>query len=216
MRRPVLLSVMAAGAVISLVSTTGIFAVFTDRATTGTNSVQTGALAKAVDVQVAPFTPSSPGSSFTGTCGAFTENLTTPMLTVENVQPSTNIFRGPTFCLKNAGSLAASVRPTTIDVVDLEVDCTGDEATVDSTCGGSGAGEIAQSLEADTLWGDCAGSANGGPIHPFNSPFSGRLMSPGQTVCIHHQFRYNPTGDNAIAGQSDRLTWRFAYDAQSS
>jgi hypothetical protein len=216
-RRPVLLSVMAAGAVISLVSTTGIFAVFTDRATTGTNSLQTGALAKAVDVQVATFTPSSPGNSLSGTCGAFTDDSTTPLLNVETAQPSATTFRGPTVCVKNAGSLAASVRQNRIDVADVEVQCTGDEATVDTTCGGSGAGEVARSLEVMTWWGDCAGaSGNSGPFVLFGNEVAARLFQPGQVMCVYQEFRYNPTGDNAIAGQSDRLTWRYAYDAESS
>lgn len=214
MRRPVLLSVMAAGAVISLVSMTGIFAVFTDRATTGTNSLQTGALARAVDVQIGTFTQTT--NAMAGTCDSFVEDSTSPLLTVESAEPSPTLLRGPTFCVKNAGSVAATIMQNPIDVVDVEVDCTGDEATVDTTCGGSGAGEVAQSLEINTMWGDCAGGATGGPITPFESQFFGRLFQPGQTMCVFHEFRYNPTGDSAIAGQSDRLTWRFAYDAQSS
>ncbi len=216
MRRPVLLSVMAAGAVISLVSTTGIFAVFTDRATTGTNSLQTGALARAVDVQVATFTPNSPGSSLSGTCGEFTDDSTTPLLNVETAQPSATTFRGPTVCVKNAGSLAATVLQNRIDVADVDVECTGDEATVDTTCGASGLGEVSRSLEVRTHWGDCAGSANSSAFALFDAEFTGRLFEPGQVMCVHQEFRYNPTGDNAIAGQSDRLTWRYAYDAESS
>lgn len=212
MRRPVLLSVMAAGTVISLVSMTGIFAVFSDRATTGTNSLETGALAKAVDIQVAEFTAGSIG----GTCGTFTDDSTSPLLTVDSVQPSATPLRGPTFCVKNAGSLAATVMENLIDVADVEVDCTGDEATVDTSCGGSGVGEVAQSLQLQTWWGDCAGGAGAGPMHAFNSHFEGRLFQPGETKCLYHEFLYNPTGDAAIAGQSDRLTWRFAYDGESS
>jgi predicted ribosomally synthesized peptide with SipW-like signal peptide len=43
-RRPLLTSVAALGGVITLASTTGVFAVFTDRATTGTNTFATKGL----------------------------------------------------------------------------------------------------------------------------------------------------------------------------
>jgi hypothetical protein len=68
MRRPVLLTLAAVGGVIVLLGGTGIFAALSDTTRSGTNSIDTGALAASSDLRVA--TAVFPGPGFPVSCGS--------------------------------------------------------------------------------------------------------------------------------------------------
>src|SRR5262245_12152875 len=149
-RRNAYLSIMVMGAVISAVGGTGIFAVFTDRATQGTNTITSGSRPHAADIQIAKASP----NGFDANCGPFSDDLTTEMWTVSDFQPDNSAFRY--MCVKNAGSAPITGSLTTVDLVNSDGSCTGDESTVDPTCGsGAGAGQLASVLVVGVGLLDC-------------------------------------------------------------
>src|SRR4051812_20796376 len=84
-RRALLTSIAALGSVITLASTTGVFAVFSDRATTGGNTFATQDLPKSADLKIAD---GSRGANWTVSCGAYSDDLETGIITVSSVTPS--------------------------------------------------------------------------------------------------------------------------------
>src|SRR5919112_3164479 len=129
MRRPLLGSLMVLGLVTTAVGGMGVFAPFTDRATTGLNTVSSGERPKAADLKLA-----FPVAGYTDCATAtYGDNLTTAGIVASNVQPGYN--DGRFFCVKNAGSASLTVSASVIDVTDVDNACTGDEAAVDTTCG---------------------------------------------------------------------------------
>lgn len=138
MRRSTLLTLMALGAVITLIGGSGLFAALVDTATTGTNSVSSRSLAPVADLQIA--SGSRPGDAGPIICGDFTENLTTGLYTISDLQPTTEHLRF--VCLRNAGSAQVTVSVAVVELANVDVECTGDEAEYDPTCGGNGAGEL--------------------------------------------------------------------------
>ena len=235
MRKKLLVATMVLGTVISLMGAAGIFAVFTDRATTGTNTVTSGERARAAELRIAT------GSLLGGVmvCSPFTDDLVTGVFTVSNFQPgSAQPIAGafPTvICLKNAGSGTLSLSGTVIDLVDVDIDCTGDEAAAgDSTCGPlpGGAvnqGELAHLLQVsftplgcEGTTGDPSGPTTTMPLDPGYPvsagltpwPYAGGSLAPGGTACVSIQVAY-PGGTSeaqAQAAQTDQVTWRFAFD----
>src|SRR5262245_15907432 len=80
---------------------TGIFAVFTDRVTSGWNSAETGDRAKAVDVVLATATFVNGGVA----CDAFGHQLITGIIHVEGIQPVEYEASDVAYaCVKNLGS----------------------------------------------------------------------------------------------------------------
>ncbi|HET7181586.1 MAG TPA: hypothetical protein VFI15_05080 [Candidatus Limnocylindrales bacterium] len=214
------------GILITLVGGTGIFAVFSDRATTGTNDVTTVELGKAADLQIAAAQPQDPMNSGPFMCDPYTEDLDTPFITF-----TTNIGGGNErfLCLFNAGSSAVDLSLTAIDITDLDVDCTGDEAAFgDTTCGLDGAmqpqaGELGPNLAIETDLYDCTTGA--GLLTPGVPDFESTLsdlaatpqalqsLQPNSTVCVRLRVYWRAaTSDDYQVSQSDEATWRFAFD----
>src|SRR5690242_14164791 len=131
-RRAVLLTIMALGAVVSLTAVNGIFAIFTDRATTGENSASSRAEARSADLQIA--SASFDSTTYDITCGAYAEDLVTGIITVSDLTPGGSDFGVGNLCLKNVGSRSLDVSTSAIDLVDSDHACTGDEASLDATC----------------------------------------------------------------------------------
>jgi len=218
-RRALLTSIAALGGVITLASTTGVFAVFTDRATTGTNTFATKDLPRAADLLIADAT----GGISAVTCGTYSDNLQTGVISSIDVLP--NEPKDSDFvCLKNAGSATVDVTTSAIDLTDEDTDCTGDEAAVDTTCGvatgqpdGSPgqAGELSPLITFSLLTASCddvnQGSRGIGAL-PDLTDISVAQMAPGAVLCVQFTARYQPTDAEAQIAQSDRATWRFAFD----
>jgi len=218
--------VIVLGALITLLGGTGIFAVFSDRATSGTNDVTSGGRGHAADITIA----TAAVSGGTVVCDTFTDDLATGFFSLTDLQPSAgDAYRG-TFCIKNVGSSPVNLSASTIDLTDVDSACTGDEAAFgDTTCGGDQAGELGGVLTATIVELDCAAGtyvAQAGPVSlaGLGSPLGlsvggivGRLsgdLSSGQTACYFVELRYpdsTPQLDVQLA-QSDTVTWRFAFD----
>lgn len=204
-----LLTVIALGAAVTLLGMSGVVAVFTDRATTGDNSVSSGAVRSAADLQLAPMLN-------TGGCGSFADNLTTPLQTLDDAQPgSRNIER---LCLLNAGSGSVAVTLSTLDLTDVEAGCTNDEAAAgDATCG-TGAGELATQISAYWRQVDCttgtASSLNYVAQLDAFPPTDLFTMASDETACLELEVFYgmNRTIESVQLAQSDQVTWKWAFD----
>ena len=223
-RRPLLTSIAALGSVITLASTTGVFAVFTDRATTGTNTFATKGLPRAADLQLADGTISVDETTnvWTVSCGTYSDNLSTSLVTLSNAVPNDS-FATDFVCVKNAGSQTVNVAASTIDVTDEDTDCTGDEAVVDTTCGvatGQPAGspgqegELSPLLKVTAFHADCSDANQGGVLIGTvpNAAVGVASLAPGDSVCVRFSIDYSPTEAEAQIAQSDTATWRFAFD----
>jgi hypothetical protein len=205
---------MALGGLVTLMGAAGIFAVVSDRATTGTNSVSSGAQASTADLKIAPV------GADQITCQTFEDGLTTGLFSMADVQPGDPSRTGRA-CLKNAGPTTLRVTTSAIDLVDSETGCTGDEqASGDTTCG-TGVGELSPILQvkigtsADIP--DCSFSGNLGTrtlaslttttVHTAD-------INPGAQMCVTFTVQYPATtsASDVQKAQSDSVTWRFAFD----
>jgi len=210
--------VIALGLVISLVSGVGVLAVFTDRATTSTNTAESGQVARAADLQIA--TANLAAGAFG--CDPFLEDLTTPLIATQGIQPSANAIQRGYFCLRNVGSAPVNVLMSAIDLGDVDLGCTGDEGLVDASCAAGTTGELSPNLRIGLSKYTCGTAAFIGDITaplPFlvtnGMPFqSGSTLAPAETICGSIEIYYPTTAtpESVQAAQSDRATWRFAFD----
>lgn len=217
--RRLLTVTMALGLVISAMNFTGIFAVFTDRASTGTNSAESGAQPRVADLQIA--------TSVGGTCDAvsYLDNLATGVIAATDLQPGGNSgFQ--LLCVKNAGSAALDVTVTATDVVDTETGCTGDESDAgDASCGtpAVGDGDLSGVLIAPISTLNCATQTT---ILSFSPSFvdlaatgvSLGTLDPGAELCVVVAVQMATTGQLATTladiqqAQSDKVEWRYSFD----
>lgn len=215
-RRRVLLTIAGLGSMVALLGLAGLIAPFTDRATTGPNSIASGERAREVDLQLA----SLPGP---GQCAPFNDDLATSVISASNVQPGEVGFGD--VCLKNAGASTVSVTVTALDLADFDTACTGDEAAVDTTCGVDAtgaprAGELSPHLSVglDVMTCDGGGVVFGhaeNRLGVFASTPATPLttLAPGQTACVRSGWTYSPlTADAPVMAQTDVASWRFAFD----
>ena len=214
MRRPLALSLIVLGLVVTLIGGTGLFAPFTDRATSGANSVTSGERPRAADLKLA-WAIADP---FACDAATYSDNSTTPGHTATDVQPG---FRDSKyFCLRNAGSAPLAVSVRVIDRVEDDVACTNDESSVDTaSCGTApGGGEAGSVLSASFGLFDC--ELGSGP----GSSFLGYLgtdptanmgtLAAGDTWCgsIEVGYGLNVPLDSQLGSQSDQITWKYAFD----
>lgn len=224
MSRQLLRAVMVLGLIVTLVGGTGLFAVFTDRATTGTNDVSSGELGQAADLQIA--TAEIVNNSIV--CGQFQDDLATGFFSLSDLQPSNDEYR-ETLCLRNVGSGSLELVMSAIDLTDADISCSGDEAAYgDTTCGQqAGVAQLGELSPLIRIWvmsvdcntngyiNDTGASLSSLAQQPLAVQAGGALeMAPGTTACYSLLLRY---GDTASAtdvqlAQSDQATWRFAFD----
>ncbi len=222
MRRSSLLTLAALGALICLIGGSGLFAALTDTARSGTNSVDSAALAASADIQIARATiPGATPPNFT--CGSLSEELASGFFSAADV--NAGYSAGPAyFCVKNVGSQPVSLSALASELVDVEEACTDDEAAFDSTCGDNKVGELSAVLRITYQnLGSCVSGAGGG------SPLTLTLrnnaiahadlgtLAVGQTTCYSVAIAYPATAaaDVVQGAQSDATTWRITFFAQS-
>jgi hypothetical protein len=220
------------GVLVTLMGSTGIFAVFTDRATSGLNEVTSLPRPKAADLRIEvpmPVEMSLPvvcdtnndGVSWLDDSTEATHFLSLGMVTGDNLSAHT--------CLRNVGSGWLDVTASVIDLVDLDTACTGDEAASgDASCGldASGApqaGELSPNLLTRVERVDCQNPAqeltiNGGAILSefIARPVLGlsQQLAPDEVACFRIDVvNFNPELEqDAQLAQSDTVRWRFAFD----
>jgi hypothetical protein len=215
-RRPVLMTIMALGMVVTLAGANGVFAVFTDRATTGTNSATSRAEARSADLQIATGTLVPEDGSIT--CGTFVENLASGIITATDMVPLGDDVHA-FVCLKNVGSRSLDVTTSVIDLFDTDPQCTGDESEVDS-CGTGEFGELSGVLHVFLSTSDCVtpGSSLGNTTLDtmVSTPFSLGSVASGALLCVHVDIQDQAQGDDVAITQSDTATWKFAYDGTAT
>jgi predicted ribosomally synthesized peptide with SipW-like signal peptide len=210
MRRPILMAMVVLGLVVTGVAGAGTFAPFTDRATSGTNSVASGERPRAADLRLA-FDADSPFNCANQT---FVDDSTSPGMTAADFQPGSR--DSAYFCLKNAGASALNISVTTIDLVDIDNGCTGDEAAVDTTCGNNQTGELGTVLFTYGNRIDCTsgtGSNLFGNSLAQPTPMDFGTLEPGAILCGRVEVGYpmNRSADDVQRAQSDTSTWKYAF-----
>jgi hypothetical protein len=217
-RRRSLLTIVIAGSITTALVAAGVFAVFSDRATTGANALESPEIAAAVDLQLASLTE-------TGECGTFVDDLETGLFSVTDDLATLMIKR---VCLRNAGSESTPVALSTLDLVDVDFACTGNELGSDPSCGDDQGGELSSALQVATGAASVAqpcGSVDENSNDSFlpdapitvigsldgltdNSVPSLGTIAPNETRCVMIAIQYMPL----VQTQTDRVTWRFAFD----
>jgi len=213
------LTVAAVGVLVCVIGGTVVYSALQDTARTGTNSAESAALAASADIQLAS-AGKGPGGVIQ--CDAFSEDLSSPVLTVADYKPGDQNTRF--FCVKNIGSQQVSLSVLADELTDIDFACTGDEAANgDATCGGDQIGELSAALMDQVRTVDCA---TGAPIltgsqHKLaahaTTPDALGTVAVNATACIDLFFFYpNGLADEAVqTAQSDRVTWRFKFSAQA-
>ena len=214
MRRPVLLTLAALGAVLGLLSA-GLFAALSDTARTGSNQVATHELPGSADLKIATATPSGVST----TCGTFSDDLATALITLDDQTPGFDSGQGYLYCLRNVGSQPVKVSVSAEDFSDVETACTGDEAVYDQTCTAAATGELGDIVSASFFGIDCTTGVQ--PEAPADvvllrstvtTPVSFGTIPSDQTRCyLSSLFMSGATAIQRQAAQSDQLTWRFAF-----
>jgi hypothetical protein len=157
-----------------------------------------------------------------GKCGKLADSL--PILISSTGARPGETVNDVTVCVSNNGDSAALLNLHVLELVDLDSACTGTESTLDLTCGGNQRGELSRDLLQQVVVGKC-GSV---PL-PTNPVFDRRLTPPPasslilvlrqkrkELVCVRLRLRYAPAdSDAALASQSDRTTWRYAFNLLS-
>jgi hypothetical protein len=217
-QRRALWSTMALGVLITTVGATGIFAVFQDSAIQGPNTLNSGSRAKAADIQLAVGTLLPTGID----CPVFSEGIATALWSAANIQPG---YQEDRFvCIQNVGSASVSVSLLVQDAVDTDVLCTGDEATLDPTCGlGAGHGSLSSLLDVAVQIHDCSNGSPGPAVVSVNDfvnlestpADTGATIGPGIVKCLWLAVLYPATTPetDAQTAQTDSVTWKFAFDA---
>ena len=222
MRRRNLLALTTLGALICLLGGTGLFAALNDTARSGTNSVNSAALAASADIQIARATV--PGTTPPNlNCGTLAEDLATGFFTASDVGPGYSIT-DQYYCVKNVGSQPVTLSALATELVDVDIACTGDESAFDDSCGGDKEGELSGLLSVTyRIMGNCISFAGGSGPQTINlrenasTPASLGTLAVGQTTCYAIALAYpSATASDAVQGaQSDAVTWRFTFSAQS-
>ncbi len=219
MRRKLLGTTMALGLVVTAMGFTGIYAVFTDRATTGTNNAESGSQARIADLKIATTV------STDCTDGSYVDDLATGVITATDLLPG----GGTGFtvvCLRNDGTATLNLMVTAIDVLEAETACTGDEAAAgDTTCGTGDPGELGAALLVVASRLDCVTSTTdlsfSKTITALTGPGAAESLGSlgaGDTACIWIRVQMLTAGQSGTTlediqqAQSDRVEWRFAFD----
>ncbi|HUP84150.1 MAG TPA: hypothetical protein VM143_00660 [Acidimicrobiales bacterium] len=163
------------------------------------------------DLKVAVRSPS-------GTCGPYADDL--PVLVARsNVAPGGTVA-DVGICVTNRG------RPARVDLfvrelVDLDVACSPDEASVDATCGSNGRGELSPALAQGVgVSASCSPqpAVDEGSVRALPSlsaapvRIADRLRNR-DVVCVRLLLRFAPAADDLGRVQSDRTTWRYLLAA---
>jgi predicted ribosomally synthesized peptide with SipW-like signal peptide len=217
--------VLALGVLITSISGAGVVAVFSDTATTFPNTVETGEQPhSSLQIGGGRFDSSTNGDIV---CFGFVDDLQTPLIAASSLAPGTGQSSDP-FCLKNNYSGNVSINVTVIDLSDVDIHCTGDEAVYDSTCiappdlppGQSLDGELSPLLRIQLHRAQCSPAD---VLNEYDDSLTGLQttprdlgsMSPGEVACFGLYVRYPATAayEDQEAAQTDMASWRFAFTA---
>jgi hypothetical protein len=151
-----------------------------------------------------------------GVCGTFAQSLPT-LVSKNDMRPGDRI-EPIEICLRNVGTAKGAARLTVIDRVDSETGCSAGEAAADPSCGGTGIGELGGQLVVPiAIRPGCTGKLSSAIGYPFDTltrtsaPVD--TLRPGASSCVVLGLEYRPSSVTAAAtSQTDRVTWRYAFD----
>lgn len=217
--RRLLATTMALGLVVTAMNFTGIFAVFTDRATTGATGGDSAALPGAADIEIARAL-----SAVDCPEQDYVDDLIGDLVQWSDAKPGDSLSTH-WFCVKNVGAASVDVTVTAFDIASSDIACTGDEATAGDVSCGTGLGELNAVVYIGVQQYDCAtGTDIGGTAEVTVTGMSvtpkavGTTIASGDVVCVELLTYYPPVGAAASLtlaqmAQSDAISWRFAFDA---
>jgi hypothetical protein len=151
-----------------------------------------------------------------GVCGTFAQSLPT-LVSKTDMRPGDRIDPIE-ICLRNVGTAKGAARLTVIDRVDSETGCSAGEAAADASCGGTGIGELGGQLVVPiAIRPGCTGKLSSAIGYPFDtltrSSAPVDTLRPGASSCVVLGLEYRPSSITAAAAsQTDRVTWRYAFD----
>jgi predicted ribosomally synthesized peptide with SipW-like signal peptide len=219
MQRQMLRLTLLLGVMVTLLGGTGVFAVFSDQASGGRNSVVSDDLASAADLQIAAAT----GDQVV-TCQTFADGTTTPQFTITDFGPETQVQKGYA-CLRNNGSAALELTVQATSLFDSDIACTGDEAAAgDTTCGNNLAGELSPLIAIDISQVNCQTLIrSGGHSQVLDrwaavTDIAAPSLTPGGIACIEFELHYSPlaTETQVQKAQSDQVLWHFRFQGTAS
>jgi hypothetical protein len=152
-----------------------------------------------------------------GRCGTYAQELP-PLVIASGFQPG-DVTPTVEVCLRNKGSSAGFLVGRIVERLETEIDCTADEPAVDPTCTPGAAGELGLVLRVvGALRSGCSGAAS-----PFVSASFDALAQAAVPItelrknaetCVLLRLEYPSATDttDVAAAQTDRLTWRYAFD----
>ena len=214
MRRSFLLTISSLGLLICLIGSTGLFASLSDAARTGTNTVDSAALAVSADLQLASIAP--PGENCE--TATYADNLLTGFFSVHDllINQGYTVF----FCIRNIGSRPVHLTAWAENVTDVDDACTGDEADYgDTTCGGGLAGELSGVLDVTFDQVDCkTGEALAGGSSKLDAlealPITLNDLGSNGAVCYPVRVVFlNESTSGTQQAQSDSVAWQFRFNA---
>ena len=151
-----------------------------------------------------------------GKCGTWAESL--PALVIRSGLQPGDRMPDVEVCLRNRGNATGIAWLRVIERGETETACTADEPTVDPTCAIGMAGELGDGLGVIVaLRAGCAGQASPivrlpfGFLHQYPVPVAELRKNEVSCVILGLEYRVS-TAQAAAASQTDRVTWRYAFD----
>ena len=155
-------------------------------------------------------------------CGAFGDSLPT-IVSRSGVGPG-DVAADVTVCVRLDTDNGRELNLLVTELVDSDPSCTGNEATLDLTCGAGRAGELGASLFQEAGVGRCMpdlpiGAASGAHLPDLQR--EALLLDPrlrkAEVRCVRLRLRYQPEGSAAASiSQSDRTTWRYVFQVTAT
>jgi hypothetical protein len=154
-----------------------------------------------------------------GRCGKLADSL--PVLVSRSGARPGEVVGDVTICVANGGEGPAQLSLRVVELVDADRACTDAESSRDTTCGGNQRGELGPTLLQQVGLGACRS------VPPATNAALDRSLTALQAsslvlvdwlrrkeiVCARLRLRYEPPDAGAtIESQSDRTTWRYAFD----
>lgn len=224
-------SVLGAGAVVTLLLGSGMFSLTLDTVASQGNSAESGTFAAAHDIKAAKVEPGGCPSTTAYSDGPIAAAISTPVGTPNVTLPSTpNMLQADDFCIKNFGTQQAMVSVAFLAFVEKEVGtCEASESDssqgADTSCAANDQGELASVLFARFnpsagSSGSCAGTAAETPFRDYNA--AAQIMdvdlAPGEVCSVYLQLTTNDglTTNEKLAAQTDRIEWSIVFIANDT
>lgn len=149
-------------------------------------------------------------------CAGFTDSL--PPLVIDAAASAGGSVADVTICVQSADASGRFLTLVVQELVNVDPACTGDEASVDASCGEGALGELSDSLvqlvgvkpcrrnpRPDTIWERSLSELSANPL------LLARRLHEDRILCVRLVLRYEPDAAASVVSQSDRATWRYSF-----